>query len=257
MVTVIWESQQVSIPDGVVDLESFREWAHSDEFPDQGRIWWLCGEVWADMSKEQIFTHIAVKTEFTIVLGGLAKATRLGRFFSDGLMLSNFEGDIAGNPDGTFLLTDTLQSDRVRLIEGKEGGYVELQGTPDMVLEVVSRSSVQKDTVLLRKAYWEASIPEYWLVDARREPLSFDILRHTSRGYAATRKQDGWMKSAVFGKSFRLSQSTNTLGHPEYSLDVRKPQAARTRRDRIAWIAFAAANFTSFCLARVAAVPAA
>src|SRR5256885_8764701 len=51
-----------------------------------------------------------------------------------------------------------------------EEGYLELEGTPDMVLEVVSESSVQKDTKRLRQLYWQAGIREYWLVDARREP---------------------------------------------------------------------------------------
>jgi hypothetical protein len=44
----------------------------------------------------------------------------------------------------------------VRLIVGKDGGFVELQGSPDMVLEVLSASSEEKDTVLLKAAYWEA-----------------------------------------------------------------------------------------------------
>src|SRR5205814_3191780 len=101
------------------------------------------------------------------------------------------------------------------------GGYVELEGSPDMVLEVISRSSVHKDTVVLRQAYWESEIREYWLVDVRREPLKFDILRHTAKGYAATRKQDGWIKSAVFGKSFQLTQGKSALGHPEFTLAVR------------------------------------
>jgi Uma2 family endonuclease len=91
----------------------------------------------------------------------------------------------------------------------------------DMVLEVVSDSSVQKDYDLLRRAYWEADIREYWLVDARKEPARFDILRHGSRGYVAVRKQDGWVKSTVFGKSFRLTQRRNDLGQPEFSLAVR------------------------------------
>jgi Uma2 family endonuclease len=90
-----------------------------------------------------------------------------------------------------------------------------------MVLEVVIASSVQKDTVVLRQSYWQANIPEYWLVDARRGPIRFDILRHAGKGYVATRKRDGWLKSAVFGKSFHLSQRVNAVGHPEYSLAVR------------------------------------
>lgn len=50
-----------------------------------------------------------------------------------------------------------------------------------MVLEVVSTSSVQKDYRLLRRAYWEADIREYWLVDARKAPVKFEILRHGAR----------------------------------------------------------------------------
>src|SRR4029079_15699389 len=137
----------------------------------------------------------AVKKEFFYVLTGLEKLEKKGVFYPDGLLLSNFDGDIAGNPDGTFITNETLQSDRIRMIEGKQGGFVEIQGSPDLVLEVVSKSSVTKDTVTLRSAYAKAVIPEYWLVDARRVPLSFDILRLTSRGYAATRKQEGWVKS--------------------------------------------------------------
>ena len=83
--------------------------------------------------------------------------------------------------DGVFLSTVSVQQKRVRVVEGKGRGHVELEGSPDMVLEVVSPSSVEKDIVILRQAYWEAGIPEYWLVDARAEPLKFDILRHTAK----------------------------------------------------------------------------
>jgi Uma2 family endonuclease len=80
-----------------------------------------------------------------------------------------------------------------------------------MVLEVLSRSSVRKDRVILRQAYWEAEVREYWLVDARDAPVQFDVLRHTAKGYTASRKADGWIKSAVFGKSFRLTQERTAL----------------------------------------------
>jgi len=52
---------------------------------------------------------------------------------------------------------------------------LELEGTPDMVLEVVSASSVVKDTETLLQLYWQAGIPEYWLVDARGEALEFTV----------------------------------------------------------------------------------
>src|SRR5262249_18465023 len=119
-----------------------------------------------------------------------------------------------------FLSTATLASDRVRLIEGAETGYVEIQGSPDMVLEVVSRSSTRKDQVTLRRSYWEASVREYWLVDARSEPPRLEILRRGSRGYPSVRPQGDWVRSVVFEKTFRLSQKSGVGGFPRYRLEV-------------------------------------
>lgn len=220
MVTLVVESGQVSVPDWVVDLPSFRKWTDTDEFPEQGRVWWLRGEVWIDLSREQVFSHVLVKTEITRVLGNLAKEGRLGLLLGDGVLVSNAEADISGNPDATFVSTDALREGRVRLIEGAERGVVELEGAPDMVLEVVSRGSVRKDTEVLRRAYAEAGIAEYWLVDTREEQR-FDILHLSSRGYTAARKQAGRVRSRVFQRWFRLTLETDALGHPAYTLAVR------------------------------------
>jgi Uma2 family endonuclease len=221
MVKILDECRVIAVPEWVTGIESFRRWTDSDDCPHEYRLGWLKGEVWIDMGKEQVFTHILVKTQITIVVGALVGAEKRGLYLSDGLLLSNFAADISGNPDGTFISYETLRCDHVRLIEGKRGGFTEVQGSPDMVLEVVSDSSVQKDYDLLRQAYGEADIREYWLVDARKAPPRLELLRHGPRGYVAARKQDGWVRSAVFGKSFRLTQSKDDLGHPEFTLAVR------------------------------------
>jgi hypothetical protein len=51
---------ELHVPGWVVDIESFRQWTETEEFPEHGNIWWLRGEVWADMGKEQVFTHVDV-----------------------------------------------------------------------------------------------------------------------------------------------------------------------------------------------------
>jgi Uma2 family endonuclease len=145
-----------------------------------------------------------------------------GYFFSDRMLVSNPEVDLATEPDGGYVSHETIKRGRVQLQEGKQGGFVELVGSPDMILEVVSDKSVQKDTKRLRALYWEAKIPEYWLVDARGDRPRFDILRWASKGDLATRSQDGWLKSKVFGRSFQLTQQSDTLGHPQYLLRVRE-----------------------------------
>lgn len=109
----------------------------------------------------------------------------------------------------------------MRLIEGALEGFVEIEGTPDMVLEVVSGSSVSKDTEWLRDLHWKAGIAEYWLIDCRGERVDFDILRHTAGGYSAADKSAGWVESAVFGHSFLLTRQSDELGQPEYTLHAR------------------------------------
>lgn len=221
MSTVCLDTEILTLPPSGCGLDEFRRWALSDESPERAPVFYLAGEVWIDMSKEQIFSHVRLKQEFFQVLGSLGKQKRLGKFFPDGMLLSNEDADVSGNPDGTFVTNASFRAERVQLVEGAESGHVEMEGSPDMVLEVVSDSSVEKDTEVLKGLYWKAGIREYWLVDARGERLQFDIFRRTSRGYSLAPKNGGWMKSAVFGHEFRLTRRTDELGHPEFTLNAR------------------------------------
>ena len=213
-------ADQVRIPSWVNDLESFRRWSRSDGYPEQGWVSFLDGEIWVDTHMEQLFSHNRVKTQFTVVLGGLVEREEMGYYFSDRAALSNEGANLSTEPDGTFCSFGAIEGRRVSLVEGVEEGHVEIEGTPDMVLEVVSTRSVRKDTKVLRGLYWRAGIPEYWLVDARKTPPQFDILRRTERGYSATRCKQGWMKSKVFGRAFRLETKPDRLGHPQFFLRV-------------------------------------
>ncbi len=217
-----YQRDETRVPEWVVDLKSFRRWYNSDEFPEEGRIDFIQGTVCVDMTMEQVFTHVQVKTEFTIVVGGVVKAGDLGLYLNDGLRLSNEGADLSAEPDGTFISNESMEEANIQLIEDrKEEGYTEVEGVPDMVLEIVSNSSVKKDTKRLFKAYRDAGVKEYWLVDVRGERLSFNIFRHAPTGYVTARKKDGWLKSQVFGKSFRLTRGEDRFGNPRYRLEVR------------------------------------
>jgi len=218
--TIVAGKQVVHIPPDVVDLESFRQWARSDEFPENGRICYLAGEVWVDLSMEQFFSHNQVKGAINDVLGPLIRMAKRGRYVPDGMRISNETANLSSEPDAAFVSTERFRDGRVRLVEGVREGYVELEGTPDLVVEIVSDSSETKDADRLHELYWQAGIPEYWLIDVRGERMEFNILRHGDRGYTATRKQGGWIKSKVLAKAFRLSRQVDELGHPEYTLEV-------------------------------------
>jgi Uma2 family endonuclease len=203
-------------------LDSFREWIGDHDLPEKTRTDYYRGEVWIDMSQEQLFTHGAVKTEIARVLSDIAKREKLGRYWCNGILVTIPEAELSGNPDGTFVSHHAVASGNVTFTPGAEGGYVEVVGVVDMVLEVVSDSSEKKDNQTLFEAYFEAGIPEYWLVDARGSVVEFTIYKHSGKKYAVTRAQaGGWQKSGVFDKAFRIARGSDASGNPEFTLEVR------------------------------------
>src|SRR5437763_16435638 len=105
MIRLTLDDERLQIPNWVLDLESFRRWSDDDAFPEKGRIAFLKGDVWVDMSMEQLFDHNQVKTEFTRVLAGLVRAIQTGRYFGDGAFVSNVDADVSNQPDGMFVST--------------------------------------------------------------------------------------------------------------------------------------------------------
>jgi len=208
----------VRIPEWVKDFDSFRRWTRSEDFPEYGRIVFLGDHIWVDPEMERD-EHNQAKSEMVMVVGGMTRAKRLGRYYNDGMRVVHPEISLSHEPDGAFVSKKALLRQRVQLPDGAE--TVELLGAPDMVLEVISPSSVKKDTVILPELYWKAGIQEYWLIDPRNGGCQFDIFKPGAKGYVATRRQGGWLKSNVFGKSFRLTRQVDDLGLPEFTLEVR------------------------------------
>jgi Uma2 family endonuclease len=211
----------VHIPAEVVDFDSFCRWTDSDEFPERWRFAFLGDYLWVDLSMEEMYTHNQVREVIGRIVGEIVASGNLGRWLPDGMQLTNAAVNLSTEPDGMFVSYDALQSGRVQRLKGRIPGIMRLEGSPEMVLEVVSATSVRKDTVELRDLYWQAGIREYWLVDVR-ETLQFEIMKHGPKGYTSTRRQaGGWLKSTVFGHSFQLTQTTDRLGDPIYQVAVR------------------------------------
>jgi Uma2 family endonuclease len=223
-ITIVTDRLTLEVPASAFTLPGFRVWATADDFPERVRVTFVSGEITLDMSNEELETHVAVKGEVARALMNLNRQQKLGKFYGDGVLLSNEQGDVSNNPDAVFVTYDTLQAGRVNLVPraGVTGQYIEMTGTPDWVLEVLSDSSVQKDTRRLREAYHRAGIPEYWLVDARGAEIAFHILLHRKNGYVAAPSKDGWQRSRVFGRSFRLERQHDELGLWEYTLHIQE-----------------------------------
>ena len=219
--TVVFE-EQVEIPLNLTSLADFRRWALSDDFPDRGRIDYVSGRIEVDMSPEDFFCHGTLKTEILGVFHRCVKRGDLGHLVSDRTRVSSIEAELSAEPDVVFISHEGLESGRVRLIPkatGEPGRYVELEGAPDLVVEIVSDSSVTKDTKRLPEAYFSAGVREFWLVDARGENLVFLIHRRGDTAYAPTiADPEGFQASVVLGVGFRLDGRRDSKGNWSFDL---------------------------------------
>src|SRR5688572_25203136 len=171
------EPDGAMVPGWVQDLKSFTRSAESPEFPEHGRISFIRGTIRIDLSMEQLFIHNRLELRITGTLEALATSQSLGYVFSDGARVNNEVADLSVQPDALFVSFESLESGRARLVEGSEERYVRIEGSPDVIVEVVSESSDRKDTIELREDYFTAGVVEYWVVDAREKTASFELLK--------------------------------------------------------------------------------
>ncbi|MBI4613318.1 MAG: Uma2 family endonuclease [Planctomycetes bacterium] len=209
------------MPADISRLETFRAWVRTlgENAP---RVHFSNGSVWIEMSPQNYQTHLIMVDAINAQLQVLSRDLGTGKYFGDGGWLTNDSAGLSTEPDGFLVLWETLRSSEARLVPRAEGeGSIELVGRGDMVLEVVSDSSVHKDTVELIRDYAAAGFREYWLVDAREEKIAFRILALRDGEYEdVSPVAGGWLPSAVWGRRFKLVREIDPAGLPSYDLLV-------------------------------------
>lgn len=215
---------RVDAPFSAGTLEGFRAWAHSEEFPSQGRISFLGGRVFVDTSPEEIQTHNKVKGSLYQGWSAFLTNHDVGEVLVDGALLINEEAGLGTEPDGLLCLWESLEAGRVQYREAAEESerYVEVVGAADIAAEVVSRSSVHKDTVELVELYFRAGVSEYWLIDARKSDIDFRIYGGGATAFEQREPDaEGFMFSTVLQAHFRMTRTRNPVGGWRYRLEFR------------------------------------
>src|ERR1017187_519448 len=116
---------------------------------------------------------------------------------------------LSQEPDAMFISNARFEKGLAVLKKG--GTSLEVSGSADMALEVISASSAVKDRTDLMKLYAKAGVAEYWLVDSTIETPELVIMKLVGGKYVTVRKHDGWVKSKVFSRSFRLDRKSTRL----------------------------------------------
>jgi Uma2 family endonuclease len=220
MATCLVFEDQLRIPLPLDSLAEFRLWAHSDDFPERGRIDFIAGQIEVDMSPEDLFAHGTLKTEIASTLYEFIKGQGIGQVFVDCTRVSCPAANLSVEPDVVFLSDAAIDVGRVRLVpkaSGEPDRYIEIEGPPELIVEVVSDSSQGKDTGRLPAAYFAAGVNEFWLVDGRCDPPTLQIFARGTAGYEPV-AADGYQRSPTLGRRYRLTRRRNRHGRPVYDL---------------------------------------
>ena len=125
--------------------------------------------------------HQRISGRLFVALSGFAASHRLGEVF-------------AAPFDVVLSDENVVQPDLLFISAARAGISTEdnIQGAPDLLVEIISETSRKKDEVTKRKLYERFGVQEYWLVDPELEIVK--IFKLTQHGY---------------GRASELSKETN------------------------------------------------
>src|SRR5262249_38273005 len=131
--------------------------------------------------------------------------------------ISSVPGDVSVEPDVVVVTHEAFDSGLASLVpkaSGEPDRYVEVDGAADLVVEIISDSSVKKDTKRLPGAYFTAGVRELWLIDARGPELMFALHRRGVNSFEpAKRDSDDYQRSDVLDASYQLERLRHKRGH--------------------------------------------
>jgi len=139
------------------------------------------------------------------VIDAHARSNRLGKIWPE--VAVQLSPTLVYIPDLTFLLTKNLN---------RFADDVVVQGPPDLTIEVVSPSTASRDRSRKLRAYYQAGVPWYWLVES--DTLLITEYRHTADGYLVNQTAaatDEFAPTLFPGLALRMADLLGPIGATE------------------------------------------
>ncbi len=162
---------------------TFEEYLELDH--ERGLAEWIDGEVHfyvgATARHQQVIDFLVAL--FNGVLGRVAG----GRAISSGFVVRALPTGNGREPD--VVVISSTHGDRLR--------PTYFEGPPDIIVEVVSDESVERDYITKRREYERAGVPEYWIIDPREGSQDAMFLLLSDGVYGDAFPEGGVYRSAV------------------------------------------------------------
>ena len=174
------EIERPTVPKAPVTFEEFLAWADEDS-----RAEWVDGEIIV-MSPASL-DHQDLLFFLGRVIAAYVEAHRRGRVFLAPILMRLPTRPSGREPDLLFVSNE--HADRLHPT------YVD--GPADLVVEIVSPDSVERDRRDKYLEYEAAGVPEYWLLDPDQRRADFFCLGPEGRYHAAPVDETGVFRSRV------------------------------------------------------------
>ncbi len=114
----------------------------------------------------------------------------------------NALGTVLNAPFDVHLGKDVVQPDII-YISKKRRNIIkadEIHGAPDIVVEILSPSTAQRDRVYKKKLYAKSGVKEYWIVDTDKKVIEVFTLKKTGYDKAFKYKRNQVLTSVLLPK---------------------------------------------------------
>ena len=165
----VQESMTATYAAQTVQLPVQGQWTYDDyaRLPDDGKRYEVIrGELYMSAAARPL--HQRVITRLAFFLEGYLEESKLGTAFAAPIdvLLPEKLGDPV-QPDIVVIRRESLPV----------VGELNIQGAPDLVMEVLSPSYPSHDRSLKHELYAEAGVPEYWIIDPLERTVEIHVLR--------------------------------------------------------------------------------
>ena len=165
----VQESVTATYAAQTVQLPVQGQWTYDDyaRLPDDGKRYEVIrGELYMSAAPRPL--HQRVITRLAFFLEGYLEESNLGTAFAAPIdvLLPEKLGDPV-QPDIVVIRRESLPV----------VGELNIQGAPDLVMEVLSPSNPSHDRSLKHELYAEAGVPEYWIIDPLERTVEIHVLR--------------------------------------------------------------------------------
>lgn len=169
-----------NVPFDKLSYQKFLEWNG-----EEGWFEWIDGEV-VKMSNPSI-EHQNLSDFLTAILRFFVEAKNCGRVISAPFQLKMDFRPSGRQPDIMFISNENFY----RL----EKQYVD--GTADLIIEIVSPESLERDTRKKFEEYEKAGVKEYWIIDYRTRTANFYNLDENGRYKLSYPSPEGIFESRI------------------------------------------------------------